>query len=62
MHELSKLMSTKIFVCPQCGTKLVGADEKPKPNDVMKCPLHGVVGTIEELVRAGWKLTGADTK
>jgi hypothetical protein len=42
-------MSTKIFVCPQCGTDLVGVRKAPKLTDVAKCPVHGIVGTIEEL-------------
>jgi hypothetical protein len=47
-------MSTKIFDCPKCGTRLVGPEETPKPSDTLECPIHGIVGTVEQLAgRAG---------
>jgi len=53
-------VSTKIFVRPQCGTDFVGKGEKTKPTDGMRCPIHGVVGTIEELAsRVGRKASDA---
>jgi hypothetical protein len=43
-------MSTKIFVCPKCGTELSRTDETGKPTDLMQCPVHGIIGTVEEVV------------
>jgi hypothetical protein len=37
------------LTCPKCGAPLIAAAEL-QPTDMLKCPKHGDVGTLSELL------------
>ena len=37
------------LTCPKCGTPLIAAAEL-QSTDVLKCPKHGDIGTLSELL------------
>jgi hypothetical protein len=37
------------LTCPKCGAPLTAAAE-PQPTDMLKCPTHGDVGTLSDLL------------
>ncbi|MFI4985828.1 MAG: hypothetical protein ACHQF3_00130 [Alphaproteobacteria bacterium] len=56
-------MSDEISIpvtCPKCGTELLGPEGKAElePNDMLSCPTHGEIGSLDEIGRAAAKATG----
>jgi hypothetical protein len=51
------------LTCPKCGTPLIAAAEL-QSTDMLKCPEHGDIGTLSELLdqTLQWKMGNALTE